>query len=181
VAPRAAQPILSGMFLRYYLELAMPFGPAEQALMAIPTSGLGALVESTGNRAERLLAEVGFTLADRRIEREVAIAFREPQRFGSRTLVPITWEATGPDGLMPALEGDLEVAPLGPSRTQLSISARYSPPMGPVGRALDRALLHRVAEATVKDFLDRVGAAMTEFPEASAPPMKVRADVNGKE
>jgi hypothetical protein len=26
-----------------------------------------------------------------------------------------------------------------------------------IGRALDKALMHRVAEATVKDFLDRVG------------------------
>jgi hypothetical protein len=26
-----------------------------------------------------------------------------------------------------------------------------------VGKALDRVLLHRVAEATIKDFLDRVG------------------------
>jgi hypothetical protein len=30
-----------------------------------------------------------------------------------------------------------------------------------VGRAIDRVLLHRVAEATVKDFLDRVGRAIT--------------------
>ena len=36
------------------------------------------------------------------------------------------------------------------------MSARYVPPFGAVGRALDRALLSRVAEATVKDFLDRV-------------------------
>jgi hypothetical protein len=27
---------------------------------------------------------------------------------------------------------------------------------------VDRVLLHRVAEATVKDFLDRVGAAITD-------------------
>ena len=27
---------------------------------------------------------------------------------------------------------------------------------------MDRVLLHRVAEATVKDFLDRVGAAITD-------------------
>ena len=40
---------------------------------------------------------------------------------------------------------------------KLSVSARYRTPMGAVGRMLDRALLHRVAEATVKDFLDRVG------------------------
>jgi hypothetical protein len=48
----------------------------------------------------------------------------------------------------------------GGGRTQLAISARYRPPLGAVGRAVDRVLLHRVAEATVKDFLDRVGAAI---------------------
>jgi hypothetical protein len=50
---------------------------------------------------------------------------------------------------------------LGEDRTQLAISARYRPPRGVVGRAVDRALLHRVAEATLKDFLDRVGQALT--------------------
>ncbi|HEU4355584.1 MAG TPA: hypothetical protein VFT27_08350, partial [Actinomycetota bacterium] len=74
--------------------------------------------------------------------------------------LPMTWRATGVDGLFPSLEADVEVASLGPSRTQLSISARYRPPMGALGRALDRALLHRVAEATAKDFLDRVAEAV---------------------
>jgi hypothetical protein len=46
---------------------------------------------------------------------------------------------------------------LGRDRTQLAISARYRPPLGAVGRVADRVLLHRVAEATVKDFLDQVG------------------------
>ena len=36
------------------------------------------------------------------------------------------------------------------------MSARYVPPLGVMGRALDRAVLSRVAEATLKDFLDRV-------------------------
>jgi hypothetical protein len=80
----------------------------------------------------------------------------------------MTWEATGPEGLLPTLEGDLEVASLGPNRTQLSISAMYTPPMGAFGRALDRGLLHRVAEATVKDFLDRVAAAMPH-PDPAVP------------
>jgi hypothetical protein len=51
---------------------------------------------------------------------------------------------------------DIEVAPLGADQTHLSISGRYEPPMRAIGRILDRTLLHRVAEATVKDFLDRV-------------------------
>jgi len=54
-----------------------------------------------------------------------------------------------------------ELGPLGEDRSQLAISARYRPPLGVVGRAVDRVLLHRVAEATLKDFLDRVGEAIT--------------------
>ena len=64
--------------------------------------------------------------------------------------------------VFPSLEGDLEVAALGPDRTQLAMSARYRPPLGGVGRAIDRTLLHRVAEATVKDFVHRVRQAILD-------------------
>ena len=47
-----------------------------------------------------------------------------------------------------------------PNRTQLSMSARYVPPLGMIGKVIDRAILSRVAEATLKDFLDRVGDAL---------------------
>jgi hypothetical protein len=89
----------------------------------------------------------------------------------SRTILPLRWRAAGGQGRFPALDADLEVAPLGASATQLSISARYVPPMGAVGRAMDRALLHRVAEATVKDFLDRVADALL----AVVPPGAVKS------
>ena len=48
-------------------------------------------------------------------------------------------DADGRPGLFPALEADLEVAPLAPDRTQLAMSARYVPPLGPLGKAIDRA------------------------------------------
>ena len=70
--------------------------------------------------------------------------------------------ATATPGLIPEMEGDLEVAPLGPASSQLSISARYTPPLGAIGQAIDRALLHRVAEATLKDFLDRVAEGLAD-------------------
>ncbi|MDP9299887.1 MAG: hypothetical protein M3P43_03180 [Actinomycetota bacterium] len=148
------------MFLRYYVDLGMPFEEVEPTLLAAPETWTAALARKAGDQAELLLAEVGFTVAQRRIGREVAISFGNAHRLASRTVLPMTWVATGSEGLLPALDADLEVAALGPNRTQLSISARYQPPMGAVGRALDRALLHRVAEATVKDFLDRVAEAI---------------------
>jgi uncharacterized membrane protein len=56
---------------------------------------------------------------------------------------------------------------LGEDRTQLAISASYRPPLGLLGRTADRVLLHRVAEATIKDFLDRIGAAIASQAEAT--------------
>jgi hypothetical protein len=82
----------------------------------------------------------------------------------SKTVLPIRWQASELPGLFPALDADLEVAPLGPGRTQLAISARYAPPFGRLGKVIDRAVLSRVAEATLKDFLDRVADAIVRSP-----------------
>lgn len=149
------------MFIRYYLDLPIPFETLETALLAQPEAWLPGIARDAESRGEHLLAEVGFAVDDaRRLDKQVEIGFSEPYRIPGKTLLPMSWKATGPERLFPALDADLEVASLGPNRTQLSISARYRPPMGLLGRALDRALLHRVAEATAKDFLDRVGEAL---------------------
>ncbi|GBC86066.1 hypothetical protein HRbin12_00047 [bacterium HR12] len=149
------------MFVRYYLELPLRFEDVERALLAEPEAWVPGLARDAERRGERLLAEVGFTVTEsRRIDKRVEIELGTPHRMPTKTILPMSWRAVGADGLFPALEADLEVAALGPRRTQLSISARYRPPMGALGRVLDRALLHRVAEATIKDFLDRVGEGL---------------------
>ena len=150
------------MFIRYYLELPLAAGRVEDALAGSAARWLEALAGDAGRRGEGLLAEVGVGPlgVGPRLARPVRVRLGEPVRLGATTSVPMTWEPAGGGGLLPTLDADLEVGPLGPARTQLAISARYRPPLGPLGRAADRVLLHRVAEATVKDFLDRVGGAI---------------------
>jgi hypothetical protein len=144
------------MFLRSYVDLDVPFDEAERALLGEPGAWVPGLLRDAEGRGHQLLAEVGFAVEDRRIDREVEIALGEPYRSGSATRVPLTWSATTAGRLFPRLEGDIEVAALGPNRSQLSIDARYRPPLALVGRALDRALLHRVAEATIGEFVERI-------------------------
>jgi hypothetical protein len=98
----------------------------------------------------------------------VEIELGETMRFPSKTILPMSWRPVGGESLFPSLEADVEVAALGVKRTQLSISARYRPPLGVVGQVIDRALLHRVAEATLKDFLDRAGEAISAITPAPA-------------
>jgi hypothetical protein len=148
------------MFIRYYLDLAVPFEAVEAMLLDHPASWVPGLARDADEGGQRLLADVGFEVEARRLDKEVEIRIGEPYRGPTKTVLPFTWRAVPGGRLFPELEADIEVAALGAGRTQLSISARYRPPLGAVGRALDRALLHRVAEATVKDFLDRVGQRM---------------------
>lgn len=144
------------MFARYYVELALPFEAVEAGLLDDPSRWMPGMLEAAEDRGHRLLAEVGLGSEGRRIDKKVEIEVGAPQGTASVMALPITWRATGAQWLFPRLDGDIELAALGPARTQLSISARYQPPLGVVGHALDRALLHRVAEATLKDFLEGV-------------------------
>jgi hypothetical protein len=147
------------MFVRYYLELPIPPARVEQALLGSP-EWLSELAGEAQRRGDVLLAEVGVGPLGLRLGRRVVVQLGAPVAFPSMTSLPMTWEPLGMDGLFPRLDADLEVGPLGQDRTQLAISARYRPPLGVLGQAIDRVLLHRVAEATVKDFLDRVGQAI---------------------
>ena len=77
----------------------------------------------------------------------------------------LRWEATGPGGgLFPALDADITLAPVGEHATVLALAGTYRPPLGAVGAVLDRAVLYRVASATVRDFLSRVADAIAHPP-----------------
>ena len=149
------------MFARYFVELPMFSEEVEHALSHDPRAWLPGLAERANHRGDLLLAEVGFGEAVR-IKRKVVIELGRSVRSGAKSVVPLRWTSSGATGLFPSLDADLEVASLGPGRTQLAMSARYDPPFGPVGRAVDRAVLSRVAEATLKDFLDRVAETILE-------------------
>jgi hypothetical protein len=146
------------MFARYFVELPLDAQHVERVLLRDPQAWVPGLAGKANRHGDDLLAEVGFG-GDVRVERRVALEFGSPIQMPSKTVLPMRWSAAGVAGLFPDLDADLEIAPIG-QRTQLAMSARYSPPLGAIGRAIDRAVLFRVAEATLKDFLDRVADAV---------------------
>jgi hypothetical protein len=153
------EPKMTGMFARYFVELPLDAESVEGALLRDPLTWVPGLAGEANSHGDLLLAAVGFG-DEVRVARTVEIEFGEPVRIPSKTVLPLRWTATGVSGLFPSLDADLEIAPLGSHTTQLAMSARYVPPLGVLGRAIDRTLLYRVAEATLKDFLDRVAVAI---------------------
>jgi hypothetical protein len=156
------------MFARYFVEIPLPTERVEHLLTHDPGSWLPGLAARANRRGDDLLADVGFG-EKIRVAREVTVTVGSPVRAGTKTLLPLRWDPSGVTGLFPSLDADLEIAPLGPDRTQLAMSARYAPPLKAVGRVIDRVVLFRVAEATLKDFLDGVAVAVMALEHESTP------------
>jgi hypothetical protein len=97
----------------------------------------------------------------------VRVQVRELAWTAGSVGLAIRWEATGPSGLFPVLDADLTMAPAGEHVTILTLAGAYRPPLGPMGAALDRAILHRVASATIRAFLARVACTITGQPAAN--------------
>ncbi len=148
------------MFLRYYVEVALPAAALADVLVQDPARWMPALAGHADQHARRLMLEVGFPVDHHRAGKRVELELGQPVHTQARTWLPLSWRATGARGLFPALEGELEVAALGKELTQVGLSARYKPPFGLLGESLDRVLLHRVAEATVRDFVQRIAAEL---------------------
>jgi hypothetical protein len=88
----------------------------------------------------------------------------------SMTVFPLSWSAVKTPSLFPRMRGRLSVYPLSRSETQLEFEGLYDPPLGLLGDAIDAMAGHRIAEASVLQFLREVAALLrTELANQPAP------------
>jgi len=110
---------------------------------------------------ERSLAagetRVLVSLGPRRVARQrVYVTAGPPREITDAVIVPIRWDPVQLEKFLPALEADLELARLDENYSRLGVSGRYHAPFARLGSGLDRAGMHRVAEATLRKFLQDV-------------------------
>jgi hypothetical protein len=97
----------------------------------------------------------------RGLSKLVRVRFLEPVQRGATVTVPMRWEATGAPGeLFPVLDADLILARDGPDRARLALAGSYRPPLGRTGAVLDRAIMHRLATATIRSLLESLADAI---------------------
>jgi len=115
---------------------------------------------------ERLLLIVSATGGEVTVGKRVQVELGAARARGDGVVMPLSWWATGAHRLFPTLDADLEIMPLGPDQVMLTLMGRYEPPLGAVGRSLDRLVLHRIAEACVRSFLHRTAINLGNPPAA---------------
>jgi len=151
------------MFVGDEVELKVSFAVARERLMQLAGSGL---LLSTSEDAYDLgtagLARVGIPGLSKLVRVQAHDLAVTPESVG----LAIRWEATGPAGeLFPVLDADVRLVRTGEKAAVLTMSGVYRPPLGALGQALDRAILHRVAAATIRGFIAQVAARIADQSE----------------
>jgi hypothetical protein len=138
------------------------FAAARARLANLPRGGsLLSVSEDAYGEEITGLARVGPLGSAPGVSRLVEVHARELAESDHTAGLALRWAAAGPGGgLFPALDADLTLRPAGEHATVLALVGTYRPPLGPLGAGLDRAILHRVAAATIRNFLNRVGDAI---------------------
>lgn len=145
------------MFIEYSTRVKAGLADVEKGLDAI-RANLEDWADVAYREGEQLRARVG---PSERMAREVKleIGIAEIHAFG--LVFPVEWTAADAALLFPDLTADLILASRGLDETELTLKGTYQPPLGTLGKLADRTILHRVAEATVKDWMDRLAAALS--------------------
>ena len=149
------------MFVGDEVLLEIGFALARQRLARLSESG--ALFGPSEDAYGPSLTRVGVA----GVSKLVRVQARELSWTDMSAGLALRWEATGTGGaLFPVLDADLTLAP-DTVGTVLRLAGAYRPPMGSLGQALDRTILHRLADATIRTFLARVAAQLADQPVAN--------------
>jgi hypothetical protein len=99
---------------------------------------------------------IGLHIAGISVRKQVKVEFGESVKTSTWAVVPVTWKATFPEKLFPAMSGKVDVAPVSKDETRLTVSGIYEPPLGRLGEQLNEALMHKVAQRTVKELAESI-------------------------
>ncbi len=115
---------------------------------------------SAETRAESVAAGLHVNIAGVEIGKEIEIevvSLEEVESNGERHFtVHLHWRASSAPQFFPTMDARLHIYPINSRETQLDLEGEYEPPFGFVGQALDAMVGHRIAEASVHQFLSEV-------------------------
>lgn len=137
------------MFVYYFANVGRPCDEIRDHVMALDLAGWAEEAYRNAEALRSRLVDASFEAST------VTFHASDPIERSNHAVLALRWSATGPAGLFSDLQGDLVIAPIGPNRCQLSLRGSYRLPPG-----ADRSLFHRLTEACVKSFVDRVAGAL---------------------
>ena len=139
-----------------------PYEQVRAALSKNAPAVFQSATKSAASRAQSIASELRVDIGGIGIEADIRVSVKnievKDRKVISRpsTRLQLEWEAAGMPRLFPIMKADLSIYPITATETQLDFSGLYEPPLGPLGKAVNAIIGHRIAEASVHRFVNDV-------------------------
>jgi len=144
------------MFVQDFQLIDRPYPQVAGDLRVDPGAVLAQSIGPASEASEHLRTRVGPASWPALLTRTVELHLGLLRPFRDGLIVAFSWDSPHACSVLPHLDADLEIAPFGVERTEAILRGRYQAPGGVIGRGVDEAVLHRIAEATLRSFLVEV-------------------------
>ena len=145
--------------IRSYDYVNHPYARVREVLVRDALAVFHSATRSASSRAHDVASALRIKFAGLAIEKDIVIAIKSiGERKGTGRGAPVThiefaWRAAESPRLFPLMNATLDVYALTASETQLDLSGHYRPPLGALGKVINKVVGHRIAEASVRQFL----------------------------
>jgi hypothetical protein len=156
------------MFVQHSVHINKAFDLCSAALARDPKRWFPAHGDQASYSVGPMIAGVPF-------QKRVYVEAGEPVKVGDSIEVPVKWRATFIKGLFPLMEGKVELVSVDPDVTRLSVCGMYEPTLAKFRKHVDDALMHRVAEGTVKELAESIAKRLAAEPSRFQGPRPTRA------
>jgi hypothetical protein len=118
--------------------------------------------KAAASRAQSIASELRIDIGAIGIEADIRVSVKNVEvkdrkaMSGPATRLQLEWEAVRMPRLFPLMKADLSIYPLTATETQLDFKGLYEPPLGPLGKAVNAMVGHRIAEVSVHRFVSDV-------------------------
>jgi hypothetical protein len=147
--------------------------PYDKVGRALIDDGVGIFARATSSatsRARALVSTLHVSIGGFEVGKDVIIDVKHVDTHASApghiapeaTQLDLEWRAETSPALFPKMHATLTAYPLSQGETQLDLRGTYEPPLGVLGSVADRAVGHRIAEASVHAFLDALARRLND-------------------
>lgn len=150
---------MSNRTIYLYDYVAVPYERVRALLASDAQPLITEALDAAGTRARTIATQLSVSIAGFEVGREISITlgpYSEAREGMASARLHISWEATDRPSLFPLMEADLEALPLTENETEVVLAGVYRPPFGTAGSVLNSGLLHRIAEASVRHFFEKI-------------------------
>jgi hypothetical protein len=151
--------------IRCYDYVNHPYERVRDALKQGAVTVFQSATRSAAHRARSIAAELHLDVGGIGIKADIKISVRDVEEkvlSTPTTRLLLEWEAATMPRLFPLMKGELSVYPLTSTETQLDFLGVYKPPFGAVGKTVNAAVGHRIAEVSVHRFVSEVAGYLRQ-------------------